>query len=125
MFNFKQIIFFAVGFVIFYICLKYVRRYYDLSQLKWKKLFLEFYIVSFLFFITSLGLGAVFGVRIFKDTFLLFGVLFLVIIPAITYSLYYLYGNLLVAKKTFGIEYLLVFNRLCELLLVIHILASL
>jgi len=125
MFNFKQIIFFAVGFVIFYICLKYVRRYYDLSQLKWKKLFLEFYIVSFLFFITSLRLGAVFGVRIFKDTFLLFGVLFLVIIPAITYSLYYLYGNLLVAKKTFGIEYLLVFNRLCELLLVIHILASL
>lgn len=110
MVDIKNFLFLLLFGAVFIICIKYLRKKYDKSKLKWKKLFLEFWIASFVFFISSLIFG-LFEIKFIGGAWQIFAILFLLIIPAIAGWLYYFFG-LLPA---------LLFNRFYELLILANI----
>lgn len=131
-----KVILMAALTIIFVSYVRHIKKEYqknpNLTKPKWYKLYFEFLIVNI---INLVGMWLIFTfggpkaprylLAVFSTSpwlFLILGVAF----PIAVFILYYIYGSLRVSKEFFGgVEYLIVFNRLYEILVILNIAAIL
>ncbi len=122
MFNIKFILVIAAFTVIFVLYVRHIRENYDKSKSNWKKLFLEFFIASFVFLI-SVRIFGLFGVKL-TENFWLFGMLILLIIPIIVGLLYYIYSRKKIKYHFFVLDlsHCIIFNRFYKMMVAVNLL---
>jgi len=109
--------------IIFIKHVQYIKKEYQksphLTKPKWYKLYFEFLIVNIINFV---GMWILLAHSTSPWLFLILGITFSVV----ALVLYYIYGSLRASKKFFGgIEYLIAFNKLYKILVIINIAAIL
>lgn len=120
MLTIKGIAFILFIILVFAICVKFAEKYSRKLNLRWRKLLLEFFVISFIFYISILAFG-LFGVEFTKleNTWLL-EILILLVIPA----LYAVITRLMVPLTGYHLLllYCLIFNRLYKIMILANIL---